>query len=90
LELKSKPARQLADFLWHSPGCLLAGAIFADDAGRAALYAVMGAIAGLVFGVLWLKGHNAESSRYGRRYQPVILRAGNGDEINLNYKEVNE
>jgi hypothetical protein len=40
--------------------------------------------------LLWLKGHNAGSSQYGRRYQPVILRADNGGGINLNDKEVNE
>ncbi len=71
-------------------GALAAGAFFTDDAGHADLYAVMGAVAGLALGLLWLKGHNTGSSKYGRRYQPVILCADNGDGINLNYKEVNE
>lgn len=71
-------------------GTLLAGAIFTDDANHADRYGVIGAITGLVLGLLWLKGHNAGSSKYGRRYRPVILRADNGDGINLNYKEVNE
>lgn len=71
-------------------GALLAGAVFADDTSHADRYAVIGAITGLVFGLLWLKGHNAGSSQYGRRYQPVILRADNGGGINLNDKEVNE
>ncbi len=77
-------------------GALLASGIFAGDPnpanpGRADFYAVMGAAAGLVIGLLWLKGHAAGRSM-DARYQPVILRADmrvdNSVVINLEQNEV--
>jgi sigma-E factor negative regulatory protein RseC len=60
-------------------GALLVGGIFAGDSnhvnpGHADFYAVMGAVAGLIIGLLWLKGH-ATGRSMDVRYQPVILRA---------------
>jgi sigma-E factor negative regulatory protein RseC len=68
-------------------GALLANGIFAGDSnpvnpGHADLYAVIGAVAGLTIGLLWLKGHAAGRSM-DARYQPVILRLDNGAVINL-------
>jgi len=67
-------------------GALLVGGIFAGDSnhvnpGHADFYAAMGAIAGLIIGLLWLKGHAAGRSM-DARYQPVILRADNSVVIN--------
>jgi sigma-E factor negative regulatory protein RseC len=69
-------------------GALLGG-VFAGDAGNADAYAVMGAISGLMAGLLWLKGHNTGRSMHAR-YQPVILRLDNGSGINLKRDEVTE
>jgi|SRR5664279_1255209 len=68
-------------------GALLVSGIFASDSnhvnrGYADFYAVMGAVAGLIIGLLWLKGHAAGRSM-DARYQPVILRADISAVINL-------
>lgn len=59
-------------------GALLAGAVFPGDAleiSHADRNAVIGAAAGLILGLLWVKGHVAGRS-LDARYRPVILRAG--------------
>ncbi len=62
-------------------GALLVSGIFAGDSnhvstGHTDFYAVIGAIAGLIIGLLWLKGH-ATGRGMNARYQPVILRVDN-------------
>lgn len=59
-------------------GALLAGVIFPGDSleiSHADRNAVIGAIVGLVLGLLWVKGHVAGRS-LSAHYRPVILRAG--------------
>jgi sigma-E factor negative regulatory protein RseC len=68
-------------------GALLASGIFAGDSnhlspGHADLYAAMGAVAGFIVGLLWLKGH-ATARNMDARYQPVILRADKSAMFNL-------
>lgn len=63
-------------------GALLGGGVFAGDANHADGYAVFGAVAGLVLGLLWLKGHAAGRS-LDAHYRPVILRAGDQGVINV-------
>lgn len=64
-------------------GALIAGAFFA---GEAAVHndrnAVIGAIVGLILGLLWVKGHTAGRS-LDAHYRPVILRTANNGVINL-------
>ncbi|CAG0993148.1 Protein RseC [Methylophilaceae bacterium] len=50
--------------------------------GQKDTYAVLGAIAGLVLSLFWLKGHS-EGQRYNARYRPVILRADDHVMMNL-------
>src|ERR1051325_412477 len=59
-------------------GALLAGVIFPGDGleiSHADRNAVIGAVVGLVLGLLWVKGHVAGRS-LNAHYRPVILRAG--------------
>lgn len=58
---------------------MLAGAILAglaDGGSNRDAATVIGALAGLAIGLLWVKGHTAGGS-VDSRYQPVILRVGN-------------
>lgn len=64
-------------------GALIAGALFAGEvSGHADRNAVIGAVLGLVFGLLWVKGHTAGRS-LDARYRPVILRTGDNGLIKL-------
>ena len=59
-------------------GALLAGVIFPGDGleiSHADRNAVIGAVVGLVLGLLWVKGHVTWRS-LNPHYRPVILRAG--------------
>ena len=61
-------------------GALLAGGLFA--AGHADRNAVLGAVIGLVFGLLWVRAYTAGRG-LDARYRPVILRAGDSSMIKL-------
>lgn len=61
-------------------GALLAGGLFA--AGHADRNAVIGAVIGLVSGLLWVKAYTAGRG-LDARYRPVILRAGDSSMIKL-------
>lgn len=67
-------------------GALVASGIFggelADGVSHVDRNAMIGAIAGLVVGLLWVKGHTAGRS-LDARYRPVILRAGDDSVIRL-------
>ena len=52
---------------------MLIGAILAKQFNATELSAMLGALAGLVLGLLWVKGHTM-SSNYFKLQQPVILR----------------
>ncbi len=52
---------------------LFIGAILATQFSASNSSAMLGALAGLVLGLLWVKGHTT-SSRYFKLQQPVILR----------------
>ena len=52
---------------------LFIGAILLQQAFKTNGYAMLGAMLGLVLGLLWVKGHTM-SSRYFKLQQPVILR----------------
>jgi sigma-E factor negative regulatory protein RseC len=52
---------------------MLIGAILATQLRDTNGYAMLGALTGLVLGLLWVKGHTMSSS-YFRLQQPVILR----------------
>ena len=52
---------------------MLIGAILAKQFNVTELSAMLGAVAGLVLGLLWVKGHTM-SSNYFKLQQPVILR----------------
>ena len=52
---------------------LFIGAILMQQAFKTNAYAMLGAMLGLVLGLLWVKGHTM-SSRYFKLQQPVILR----------------
>ncbi len=57
-------------------GALLSSIFVANTASGADLYAVIGAIIGLVLGFAWVKSHTA-SAQYSTQNQPVILRLDN-------------
>ena len=52
---------------------LFIGAILMQQLFKTNAYAMLGALLGLVLGLLWVKGHTM-SSRYFKLQQPVILR----------------
>ena len=52
---------------------MLIGAILATQIQDKNVYAMLGALAGLLLGFLWVKGHTMSSS-YFKMQQPVILR----------------
>jgi sigma-E factor negative regulatory protein RseC len=52
---------------------MLIGAILAKQLSATELGSMLGALAGLMLGLLWVKGHTMSSS-YFRLQQPVILR----------------
>ena len=52
---------------------MLIGAILATQIQDKNVYAMLGALAGLLLGFLWVKGHTMSSS-YFKLQQPVILR----------------
>ena len=52
---------------------LFIGAILMQQVFITNAYAMLGALLGLVLGLLWVKGHTM-SSRYFKLQQPVILR----------------
>ena len=57
-------------------GAILTTQLFADTNGNA----MLGALAGLVLGLLWVKGHTMSSS-YFKLQQPVILRLASEDAV---------
>ena len=59
---------------------MLIGAILAKQFNTTELVAMLGAVAGLVLGLLWVKGHTMSSS-YFKLQQPVILRLAAEDAI---------
>jgi sigma-E factor negative regulatory protein RseC len=59
---------------------LFIGAILAKQINASELIAMLGAVAGLAIGLLWVKGHTM-SSRYFRLQQPVILRLASDDTL---------
>ena len=61
-------------------GALLAGGLFAAD--HTDRNAVIGAVIGLVSGLLWVKAYTAGRG-LDARYRPVILRAGDSSMIKL-------
>jgi sigma-E factor negative regulatory protein RseC len=59
---------------------MLIGAILAKQFNTTELAAMLGAVAGLVIGLLWVKGHTMSSS-YFKLQQPVILRLAVEDAV---------
>lgn len=59
-------------------GTLLSTSIFAKTPSQADLYALIGAVVGLVLGFVWVKGYTA-STKYSLQNHPVILRFSNQD-----------
>ena len=59
---------------------MLIGAILAKQFSGTEVSAMLGAVAGLVLGLLWVKGH-AMSNSYFKLQQPVILRLAADDAI---------
>ena len=57
---------------------MLIGAVLAKQLNATELSAMLGAAAGLVLGLLWVKGHTMSSS-YFKLQQPVILRLASED-----------
>jgi sigma-E factor negative regulatory protein RseC len=61
-------------------GAILATQLFADTNGSA----MLGALVGLVLGLVWVKGHTMSSS-YFKLQQPVILRLVTSNENELKF-----
>ncbi len=59
---------------------MLIGAILAKQFNTTELAAMLGAVVGLVLGLLWVKGHTMSSS-YFKLQQPVILRLAAEDAV---------
>ena len=59
---------------------MLIGAILATQIHDTNVYAMLGALVGLVLGFVWVKGH-AMSSSYFKLQQPVILRLATQETI---------
>jgi sigma-E factor negative regulatory protein RseC len=59
---------------------MLIGAILAKQLNASELAAMLGAAAGLVLGLLWVKGHTMSNS-YFKLQQPVILRLAADDAV---------
>ena len=59
---------------------MLIGAILAKQFSATDLSAMLGAAAGLVLGLLWVKGHTM-SSNYFKLQQPVILRLATDEAV---------
>jgi sigma-E factor negative regulatory protein RseC len=59
---------------------MLIGAILAKQFNATELSAMLGAAAGLVLGLLWVKGHTMSSSYFSLQ-QPVILRLAADDAV---------
>jgi sigma-E factor negative regulatory protein RseC len=59
---------------------MLIGAILAKQFNASELAAMLGAAAGLVLGLLWVKGHTMSNS-YFKLQQPVILRLAADDAV---------
>lgn len=59
---------------------MLIGAILAKQFNSTELAAMLGAVSGLVLGLLWVKGHTL-SSNYFSLQQPVILRLATDDAV---------
>lgn len=59
---------------------LFIGAILAKQINASELTTMLGAAAGLVVGLLWVKGHTMSSS-YFKLQQPVILRLASDDAL---------
>ena len=59
---------------------MLIGAILAKQLNTSELSAMLGAVVGLVLGLLWVKGHTMSSS-YFKLQQPVILRMATDDAV---------
>jgi sigma-E factor negative regulatory protein RseC len=61
-------------------GAILATKLFADTNGNA----MLGALVGLVLGLVWVKGHTMSSS-YFKLQQPVVLRLATSNENEINF-----
>lgn len=61
-------------------GAILATKLFADTNGNA----MLGALVGLVLGLVWVKGHTMSSS-YFKLQQPLVLRLATSNENEINF-----
>ena len=59
---------------------MLIGAILAKQLNTSEVSAMLGAVVGLVLGLLWVKGHTMSSS-YFKLQQPVILRMASDNAV---------
>lgn len=63
-------------------GAILGNALSSGNAAQADLYALIGAVAGLLLGLGWVKGY-ATARVINRRYQPTILRLADVQVVNF-------